>query len=91
MRAFCCWSLAQGVLRFGSSAIRPFNRLVAWKWRCQIEAADDREAIAQVHRIAGLGEAGLPELAGLLGSERLCVAETARSGSGRRDATLARF
>ncbi len=69
----------------------PVDRLVAWKWRCQIESADDPEAIAEVKRIAGLGEAGLPELAGLLGSERLCVAETGSSGSRRRDAPLARF
>ncbi|HTU24529.1 MAG TPA: HEAT repeat domain-containing protein [Pirellulales bacterium] len=55
-----------------------FDRLVAWKWRCQIDEVDDRVALGEVGRIAGLGEAGLPELAALLGSERLCVAEAAR-------------
>jgi HEAT repeats len=55
-----------------------FDRLLAWKWRCQIDAADDREAIAQVGRIASLGEAGMPELVGLLGSQRLCVVEAVR-------------
>jgi len=56
----------------------PIDRLLAWKWRCQIDAADDREALGEVRRIAGLGEAGLADLAPLLGSERLCVAEAVR-------------
>lgn len=60
----------------------PIDRLLAWKWRCQIDAADDREALGEVSRIASLGEAGLTELAALLGSERLCVAEAVHQAIG---------
>jgi hypothetical protein len=55
-----------------------FDRLLAWRWRCQIDASDDAAAIGEVRRIAALGEAGLAELAVLLGSDRPCVVEAAR-------------
>ena len=59
----------------GSSA---FDRLLAWRWRCQIDEADDQTAIAEVKRIGSLGEGGLTDLALLLGSDRLCVVEAVR-------------
>ncbi len=55
-----------------------FDRLLAWRWRCQIDEADDQTAIAEVKRIGSLGEGGLTDLAMLLGSDRLCVVEAVR-------------